>query len=471
MFDPSLSNALADKKDSAILLDEALFDANPVIRDRANQILAEQVEPGWLLKVIDALDAARDLTRRRALRILSSCPPKHTHKHLKNVLLDDTKSPRIRAAVARILTATSDGEIIEFAHALKTENLKVRRAVATASAPKDALIDALFDVDIDLVDRAAGALLKREVALGPNVLKKMESTVCQPADQLVRLIAFSNAESPLLARFAERGVTAAYDYSTSAKTLEDKPALKTWALAKQGLFETLKENFDDVQVRASMARHLAHDDPLLHELAKDPESTVAWFAQQNLAGLYNDAMVGQRFERNPIQLSPSSQAPYGLRAEDTLLKTNRVDACLALHQARFNMNLGVAMRSAEAAGIRQVMFVGRGDFLRNPARGADLAIDVSTCADAASLITFARENNYQIVAIQQTASSIPYHLASYPPRPLFVVGSEDAGMPRQLKKAADLVVEIPQYGLIDSLNVATAATVVLFHWRVNFGSG
>ena len=85
----------------------------------------------------------------------------------------------------------------------------------------------------------------------------------------------------------------------------------------------------------------------------------------------------------------------------------------------------------------------------------------------AELVDFARSNGYQIVAIQQSAGSVPYHQANYPPKPLFVVGSEDAGMQAALRLAADLMVEIPQYGLIDSLNVATAATVVLFHWRVH----
>ena len=91
---------------------------------------------------------------------------------------------------------------------------------------------------------------------------------------------------------------------------------------------------------------------------------------------------------------------------------------------------------------------------------------MSRVPDAAALVRKAREENYQIVAIQQTAASEPYHKAIYPPRPLFVVGSEDVGMPDSLREAADLVVEIPQFGIIDSLNVATAATVVIFHWRV-----
>ena len=62
--------------------------------------------------------------------------------------------------------------------------------------------------------------------------------------------------------------------------------------------------------------------------------------------------------------------------------------------------------------------------------------------------------------------SVPFHRAAYPPRPLFIVGAEDEGVPEALRVAADLVVEIPQFGVIDSLNVAAAATTVLFHWRV-----
>ena len=76
-----------------------------------------------------------------------------------------------------------------------------------------------------------------------------------------------------------------------------------------------------------------------------------------------------------------------------------------------------------------------------------------------------RKAGYQIVAVQQTPDSQPYHLAHYPPRPVFVLGSEDSGLPDVLREAADLVVEIPLYGLIDSLNVATAATCVMMHWR------
>ncbi|MEE2755095.1 MAG: TrmH family RNA methyltransferase [Myxococcota bacterium] len=464
---PSSSSALAEEIPCEALLDEALFDPDPVVRDRANQALAERVESDWLLKTIDALDAARDLTRRRALRLLSNLPPKHSHKHLKAVLTNPDAAVRIRVAAARVLTATSDGEIQEFKTALTADQVKIRRASATVSAPKAALMSALFDTDTEVVNRAAHALLKREIKLPRALLTRFESVSIQPSENLVRLIAFSDSESHLLHGFAQLGINAAYDYSTSVDTLADRPILKAWALAEQGRFDQLQGGPKEPYVRACLARHLPIDHPQLQRLIHDADTAVSWFAEQNLAGRYADDQMAKRLEPDPIQLSPSSQAPYGLRASDRIGPTQRVDACLALNQPRFNMNLGVAMRSAEAAGINRVVFVGRGDFMRSPARGADLALDVTTCSDAAALVTFARENNYQIVAIQQTASSVDYHRATYPPKPLFVVGSEDAGMPKALREAADLVVQIPQFGLIDSLNVATAATVVLFHWRVH----
>ncbi|MEZ4463074.1 MAG: TrmH family RNA methyltransferase [bacterium] len=129
----------------------------------------------------------------------------------------------------------------------------------------------------------------------------------------------------------------------------------------------------------------------------------------------------------------------------------------------------MAVRSAEAAGLREVYLIGNAELFRSPARGTDRLIPVHAVADAAALVRRAREEGYQLVAVQQTPDSVPYHTAVYPPRPLFVMGAEDRGVPPALRAAADLVVEIPLFGGIDSLNVAAAATTVLFHWRCHLG--
>jgi tRNA G18 (ribose-2'-O)-methylase SpoU len=144
-----------------------------------------------------------------------------------------------------------------------------------------------------------------------------------------------------------------------------------------------------------------------------------------------------------------------------------VGGAIALCQARFDVNLGVAMRSAEAAGLSEVFVIGTRSGSLSSARGAEHALPITWFTDPYELIIEARHRGYQLVAIQQTPDSQPYHQADYPPRPLFVLGSEDAGLPDELRIAADLIVEIPLYGAIDSLNVATAATCVVMHWRAH----
>ncbi|MGC6418705.1 MAG: TrmH family RNA methyltransferase [Bradymonadia bacterium] len=462
---------MADLNDIQTNLDIALFDRDPVARDRAQLILSERVDKLWLHRAVCALDAPRDLTRRRALRLLSSLPPARTHKLFKARIIDQTISTRIRVGLARILTATSDGIVTELATTIKAPDVRLRRASATASTPTDALLDALFDEDPEVLSRAAEVLLKREHPIPIGTVQTLVDHVSEVTDMFVRLVAFSNPPPELLERFGVRGLDALKTYMTSPEWLReafrDQPDRLAWKLGQSGVVDPLWATEGTPSQRAACARYLDSDHNILEHLASDPEPAVAWHAQRNLNGRYRTDQLRLRLDNNPIQDSPSASAPYGLRPTDVIDPTVRVEAALALCQARFNMNLGVAMRSAEAAGLGQIVFVGRRDYMRSPARGADFAIPVTALPDVAGLVDFARSHGYQIVAIQQSAGSVPYHQANYPPKPLFVVGSEDAGMQTALRLAADLMVEIPQYGLIDSLNVATAATVVLFHWRVH----
>ncbi|HEY8477504.1 MAG TPA: TrmH family RNA methyltransferase [Chloroflexota bacterium] len=74
-----------------------------------------------------------------------------------------------------------------------------------------------------------------------------------------------------------------------------------------------------------------------------------------------------------------------------------------------------------------------------------------------------RRRRVQIVAVEQTASSIPYTEAPYRFPVCLVLGHERDGIEEGVLDEADLVVEIPMHGLGNSLNVATAAAVVAYH--------
>ncbi len=70
-------------------------------------------------------------------------------------------------------------------------------------------------------------------------------------------------------------------------------------------------------------------------------------------------------------------------------------------------------------------------------------------------------NGYQIVAVEQAHHSTPYTRAGiYRPPVCLIFGHERAGITPSALDAADLCVELPVYGMANSLNVAMACALV-----------
>ena len=71
---------------------------------------------------------------------------------------------------------------------------------------------------------------------------------------------------------------------------------------------------------------------------------------------------------------------------------------------------------------------------------------------------------WRLVAIELDDRAVPLFDAVYPQRPCFLLGAELGGVPEELLEAADLVVQIPQWGLVPSLNLAVAGSIVLYDY-------
>ncbi|MCB9524909.1 MAG: hypothetical protein H6702_16235 [Myxococcales bacterium] len=330
---------------------------------------------------------------------------------------------------------------------------------------------ALADPEAEVALRAAEALAAREHS---PPLDALQAAAAQhgATGALARLLAQADPQSAALAQAARDGDPTALDHLADPDALAEllggpHAVAAALGLARLGQVDALIAHAEPA-VRAVAARHLPADHAALPGLATDPDESVAWLARQAAAGAYRHPE--DRLGPHARSHAASAQAPYGLRPGDAVPEVERAPAALALCQTSFDVNLGVAVRSAEAAGLREVFVVGHRALFKSPARGTDQVIPVTALPDPAALIRRAREAGYQIVAVQQTPRSVPYHTADYPPRPLFVLGAEGEGLPDALRLAADLVVEIPLFGVIDSLNVAAAATTVMFHWRVHRGA-
>lgn len=128
-------------------------------------------------------------------------------------------------------------------------------------------------------------------------------------------------------------------------------------------------------------------------------------------------------------------------------------------------NLGTILRSADAAGVHAVIVCDRCTDIHNPnvvraSTGTLFSVPVVE-ADSDEALAFLRERGFCILATTPHTDSLHCDV------PLtgnvaIAVGTEQYGLSEKWMNAADLRVRIPMFGLADSLNVASATTILLF---------
>jgi 23S rRNA (guanosine2251-2'-O)-methyltransferase len=154
-----------------------------------------------------------------------------------------------------------------------------------------------------------------------------------------------------------------------------------------------------------------------------------------------------------------------------------------LYNIRSLHNVGSIFRTADAAGVEKIYLCGItpapiDEFgrprlqLTKVSLGAEKYVKWEKVKSATRLIDKLKKENYKIFAIEQNKKSIPYYKVKISsnrlrlrPRVALVLGNEVKGLPLSILKRADKILEIPMYGKKESLNVAVAFGVVVFHLR------
>jgi tRNA G18 (ribose-2'-O)-methylase SpoU len=196
---------------------------------------------------------------------------------------------------------------------------------------------------------------------------------------------------------------------------------------------------------------------LLELLSSDAETAVQRRATRALQVIADRA--SQRVEESERE---SSQRPFGLRPPRDGMPPRARSFAVAAFNFSYGVNLGVLIRSAEAAGAEAVWIVGRDYYYRPSTKGTDWWLPIALVESPAACIAKAHEEGFSIVALQQGPEAVPLHDVAWPERPLIVVGNEGDGLPAAFVAAADLQVTIPLHGRIDSLNVSVAASVAMY---------
>ncbi len=128
-------------------------------------------------------------------------------------------------------------------------------------------------------------------------------------------------------------------------------------------------------------------------------------------------------------------------------------------------NLGAIIRCAEGAGAHGVIIPKRRAAGATPAvakasAGALEHMAVAKCANISDTIRKLKERGLWIFAAE--AEGTDYTKADMTVPAAIIVGSEEYGISDIVKKNSDFIVSIPMLGKVNSLNVSTAAAVVLY---------
>ncbi len=128
-------------------------------------------------------------------------------------------------------------------------------------------------------------------------------------------------------------------------------------------------------------------------------------------------------------------------------------------------NLGTILRSADAAGADGVIVCDRCTDIYNPnvvraSVGTLFTIPVIE-ASSAEVILWLRSRKVKIVAATPSAKE-EFTQSDLTGGVAIAVGTEQLGLSEHWMQSADIKVRIPMYGVADSLNVATATTLLLY---------
>jgi tRNA G18 (ribose-2'-O)-methylase SpoU len=137
---------------------------------------------------------------------------------------------------------------------------------------------------------------------------------------------------------------------------------------------------------------------------------------------------------------------------------------VAIENWQHDMNIGSIVRSANAFAADTVHIVGRRRWNKRGAMVTDRYQHVLHHSDVATFVAWARDRRLLVVAVDNVEGSVPLETLALPERCVLLFGQEGPGLSPESLEAADVVVEISQFGSTRSINASAAGAIVMHEW-------
>ena len=84
--------------------------------------------------------------------------------------------------------------------------------------------------------------------------------------------------------------------------------------------------------------------------------------------------------------------------------------------------------------------------------------------DLMDYLHYQKSNGYKVLGLEQTANSTMLHEFDFPAKCIMLLGKEKEGIPQEYYGILDHCIEIPQFGIIRSLNVHVSGALCLWEY-------
>ena len=128
-------------------------------------------------------------------------------------------------------------------------------------------------------------------------------------------------------------------------------------------------------------------------------------------------------------------------------------------------NFGAIIRTCECAGIKSIIIpkdrsVSVTDTVMKTSTGALEHVNIAMVNNLVNVIKEFKDNGYFVYAADMDGEN--YKDISFSDKVLLIIGSEGNGVGRLVRDNSDVIVSIPQYGRVNSLNASVAAAILIY---------